>query len=276
MRLLMPTTIDEACALLAEHRDAVPIAGGTDLMVHWPERFEEQERTYLDLSKLAEPRAIRWTDKELVLGALTTYWDVITNEEVAEHFPILAQAAGSVGAIQIQARGTWAGNIMNASPAADGVAVLMACDAIVRLQSVDGIEEIPLAEFYLGYKRMRRRPEQLLTEIHLPRRDYDFQEFHKVGARRAQAISKIGLALTRNGDDWRVVANSMAPVVCRCSALEESLWEQRPIRAATDLLGAIDQDVSPIDDGRSTAAYRRMVMSRLLYHALRDECDWIE
>jgi CO/xanthine dehydrogenase FAD-binding subunit len=275
MRLLMPTTIDEACALLAEHRDAVPIAGGTDLMVHWPDRFEEQERTYLDLSKLAGQRAIRWTDQELVLGALTTYWDVITNVTVVERFPILAQAARSVGAIQIQARGTWAGNIMNASPAADGVAVLMACDAVVRLQSVDGIEDIPLAKFYLGYKQMRRRPEQLLTEIHLPRRAYAFHEFHKVGARRAQAISKVGLALSRSGDDWRVVANSMAPTVCRCPALEGCLQEQRPIRAAADLLGAIDQDVSPIDDVRSTATYRRTVMSRLMYHALREECDWI-
>ena len=85
------------------------------------------------------------------------------------------EAARLVGAIQIQSRGTWAGNVVNASPAADGVPVLMAYDAVVVLQSHDGREEVPLDAFYTGYKETRRRPDQLVTEIRLPRRAYTFQ-----------------------------------------------------------------------------------------------------
>ncbi|MFG0251498.1 MAG: FAD binding domain-containing protein [Phycisphaerales bacterium JB038] len=276
MRLLLPTTLDEACDLLAGQPDAVPIAGGTDLLVHWPVRFAALEQTYLDLSALAPLRGVRWTDETLVLGALTTYWDLITDPAVAASFPLLVQAARSIGSIQIQARGTWGGNIMHASPAADGVTALMAYDAVLRLQSTDGVEEVPLAEFYRGYKIMRRRPEQLLTEIRLPRRSYDVQQFHKVGTRRAQAISKVGLAMTRRAADWRVVACSVAPTVRRCRALEQRLQAQQPMRSAADVLRVMVEDVSPIDDLRSTAVYRRTVMSRLAYHSLREACAWVE
>jgi xanthine dehydrogenase iron-sulfur cluster and FAD-binding subunit A len=126
--------------------------------------------------------------------------------------PLLVAAARQVGAVQIQARGTWAGNIVNASPAADGVPVLMAYDAVVVLESVRGRVEVPLAEFYAGYKQMRRAVDELVVEIRVPRRAYALQRFFKVGARRAQAIAKVGLAVTRSAAGWRVVAASMAPV----------------------------------------------------------------
>jgi CO/xanthine dehydrogenase FAD-binding subunit len=181
-------------------------------------------------------------------------------------------AARQVGAVQIQTRGTWAGNVMNASPAADGVAVLMAYDALVRLRSREGEEEIPLSQFYLGYKVMRRRPDQLLTEIRVPRQPYQVQLFQKVGSRAAQAITKVGVAVTRKEQEWRVVANSVAPTVCRCPALEAFLDASQPARGPEDLLVPIRADVSPIDDIRSTARYRETVLARLLYFGLRDVC----
>ena len=272
MNVLRPRTVSEACDLLAAHDEAIPVAGGTDLFVHWPQRIENRDRTFVDLSGLDELRYHRWTEDELVLGALATYWDIIRDPRAGIDLPLLVSAARQVGAIQIQTRGTWAGNIVNASPAADGVAVLMACDAVVRLQSHEGAEEVPLSDFYLGYKVMQRSPEQLLTEIRVPRRSYNFQMFEKVGSRAAQAITKVGVAVIRRGEKWRVVANSVAPTVCRCPALEAFLAAGLPVRGPEDLAGPIREDVSPIDDIRSSARYRETVLARLLYFGLRDEC----
>lgn len=278
MTVLLPSSLEEALQMLARDGpedgvDAdrpIPMAGGTDLLVHWPQRAPEHERTYADLWDLAELKPHRWTDDALVLGGLTTYWDVIRDPRAREELPLLAAAARQVGAVQIQSRGTWAGNIVNASPAADGVPVLMAYDATVVLRSSRGDrEEVALAEFYEGYKRMRRRPDQLVTEIRLPRRAHGYQVFEKVGSRKAQAIAKVGLAIARSEEGWRVVAASMAPTVRRCRAVERLLEEETPVSGPEDLLPAIREDVRPIDDIRSTARYRETVMARVLYHDLR-------
>ena len=268
MTVFLPSTKAQALELLAEHPGAIPMAGATDLLVHWPSRWQEHERVYVDLSGVAELRGAKWTRGALVLGALATYWDVIRDRRAWQELPLLIKAARQVGAIQIQARGTWAGNVINASPAADGVPVLMAYGATVVLESLRGVEEVPLDEFYTGYKTMRRLPDQLVTAIHVPRRAYDVQAFEKVGARRAQAIAKVGLAVTRGGGQWRVVAASMAPTVRRCPAVERQLTAGTPA-ASGDFLPAIASDVSPIDDVRSTADYRRQVMARVLHHAVR-------
>jgi CO/xanthine dehydrogenase FAD-binding subunit len=269
MRLSQPATLPEALDILAGEPGVVPMAGATDLLVHWPSRTAAHDTHYLDLSGLAELRGVRWTDRELQLGALTTYWDVIADQQAGRELPLLVQAARLVGAMQIQARGTWAGNIVNASPAADGVPVLMAYDARVVLQSVRGREDVPLAEFYRGYKQLRKTEDQLVVAIRLPRRSYTVQQFHKVGSRRAQAIAKVGVALTRSSEGWRVVAASMAPTIRRCPALERLLETGGDLREPEALHAAIASDTSPIDDIRSSAEYRRRVMARVLFSALR-------
>jgi xanthine dehydrogenase small subunit len=269
VKLYQPATLLQALEILAGERDVVPMAGGTDLLVHWPTRSSEHDKRYLDLSGLAELRGVRWTDGELQLGALATYWDVIADRQAAQELPLLVQAARLVGAVQIQTRGTWAGNIVNASPAADGVPVLMAYDASVVLQSSHGREEVPLADLYRGYKQLRKAGAQLVVAIRIPRRSYTVQQFHKVGSRRAQAIAKIGLALTRSSEGWRVVAASMAPTIRRCPALERMLEAGADLREPEALLPAIASDTSPIDDIRSSAEYRRRVMARVLFSALR-------
>jgi CO/xanthine dehydrogenase FAD-binding subunit len=264
----LPATLPDALGLLAADAEAIPVAGGTDVLVHWPVRPSDHDRTYVDLSGLNELKGLRWSEEELVLGALATYWDVIADARAASELPLLVAAARQVGAVQIQTRGTWAGNIVNASPAADGVPVLMAYDAVVVLESRAGRTEVPLAEFYRGYKQMRRTPDQLVVAIRVPRRAYGVQVFEKVGSRRAQAIAKVGLALTHSAAGWRVVAASVAPTVRRCSALEQLLGRGRPLRAPEDFHDAIAQDVAPIDDLRSSAQYRTRVMARVLHAAL--------
>jgi CO/xanthine dehydrogenase FAD-binding subunit len=265
VRLLLPESRAEAFDLLAGTPGSIPVAGGTDVLVHWPTRIAEHDRTYLDLSPLDDLKGVRWENGELVLGGLATYWDVIRDSRAVQELPLLVHAARQVGAVQIQARGTWAGNIVNASPAADGVPALMAYDAVVVLESVRGRVEVPLADFYTGYKQTRRTADQLLVAIRVPRRPYVLQRFVKVGSRRAQAIAKVGLAVTRSAAGWRVVAASVAPTIRRCPAIERLLADGDGLRSPDDLLPAIAQDVTPIDDIRSTAAYRRQVMARVLF-----------
>jgi len=142
------------------------------------------------------------------------------------------------------------------------------------LESTSGREEIPLERLYRGYREVRRRPDQLVTAIRLPRRRYDVQIFEKVGGRQAQVIAKVGLAVTRSEAGWRVVAASMAPTVRRCPALEAVLAGGPGPETPHDLLPVLARDLSPIDDLRSTAAYRRRVMARLLYDRVREVCGW--
>lgn len=266
MRVRFADTAAEACAVLADDPSIIPLAGGTDLLVHWPDRHAAHDATYLDLGRVAGLRAHQWTDDALLIGATTTYWDLIRDPRTAAELPLLVDAGRLVGAVQIQSRGTWAGNIVNASPAADGVPVLMAYDAVVVLESVDGREEVPLADFYQGYKEMRRTGRQLVREIRVPLRERRSQTFYKVGSRRAQAIAKVGLATLEVDDGWRVVAASLAPTVRRCRAVEALLDAGEPLGGPDDLLPALRSDVSPIDDIRSTAAYREQVAARLLYY----------
>ena len=273
----MPTTLDEACAMMGEHAgDLVPMAGATDLLVHWPMRLAERERTYLDLSRVRALRGIAWSDEALTLGAMTTYADVLGDARAGKEFGLLHEAARQVGAIQIQSRGTWAGNIANGSPAADGVPVLMAYDATVTLASRGGTRRVAMSEYYTGYRKSVKRPDELISAISIPRRAYDFAVFHKVGPRRAQAITKVGVAITHlaagGAGSWRVVANSVAATVRRCPAVEGVLDGAGPVHKAEDLLAAVSADVTPIDDIRSTAEYRRTVLCRLLYHSLRGRC----
>ena len=280
MQVLSPSTLAEALEMLAaaEH-PLTPVAGGTDLLVCWHQQPKD-DLHLLDLSRLRDLQPLRLTDEYLELGALTTYWQVIASREVSRAFPLLAQAARQVGAIQIQTRGTWAGNIANGSPAADGVLVLMAYDATVVLQSRDGITEVPLDRYYTGYKQSVSRPDQLITAIRIPRRERELEWFHKVGARRAQAIAKVGVAVVRDAQSfrsagppspasgWRIVANSVAPVVCRCRDLENALATGPSFRSPEEVRHVLRNDISPIDDLRSTGCYRATVLSRLLYYWL--------
>lgn len=277
MKVLTPTSVREAVSMLRDAEGgATLIAGATDLFVRWPSRIADPDEIFVDLSGVAGLRAHRWTDDELVLGGLTTYWDIITDPRACGAFPMLVSAARTVGSIQIQTRGTWAGNIANASPAADGVPALMALDAVVELTSPGVTETVRLDEFYLGYKQMKMSPDQIITAIRVPRRAHRFESFVKVGSRRAQAITKVGAAIARSdAAGWRVVANSMAPTVRRCRAIEEALESESPIAGHDDLVSLLGRDLSPIDDIRSTASYRLGVLARVLYHELEPVCPWI-
>lgn len=266
MRVHSPQSVDDALTLLAARGAALtPIAGGTDLLVSWHLRPKD-DAEFLDLLRLRDAwRYLHWTDEALEIGALATYWDVITDDRCAAELPLLVQAGRQVGAIQIQSRGTWAGNIGNASPAADGVPVLLAYDATVVLVSKRGRREVALCDYFTGYKKSVRAADELIGAIRVPRRRLDAQWFHKVGARAAQAITKVGIAIVREGATWRIAANSVAPFVVRCRALEAALQSGRVFATPREIEAVLKNDVAPIDDIRSTSEYRFTVLARLLH-----------
>jgi CO/xanthine dehydrogenase FAD-binding subunit len=207
----------------------------------------------------------------LTIGAGTTYTDIRRSKVIAEEFPLLTQAASWTGSIANQNRGTLGGNIVNASPAADSPPALLAYGAELVLVSARGERTIPYTEFHLGYKKTALAMDELLLAVRLPRRFAGyFQSSRKVGARRAQAISKVAMALVAKLEDG-VVADiaiggaSLRETPIRCTATEQALLGRR-LDAATIAAArtALAEDIAPIDDIRSTARYRAHVAGNLL------------
>jgi CO/xanthine dehydrogenase FAD-binding subunit len=266
-------SLDDLFGRLAAAPAPRVIAGGTDVMVQLEAGIQKEGETFLDVTGLArELRYHRMDADALEIGALATFRDTRIRADVVAAFPLLESAARTIGATQIQTRGTWAGNIANGSPAADGVAALLAYDAEVVVASRGGRRTTALHGFFSGYKKMDLAPGEFLAAIRLPRRPPDrWSAFHKVGTRRAQAITKVGLTLNWRADgSWRIVGTSLAPFVTRYSALE-ALFQaagEDPTRVDDRALAReVAASVQPIDDLRSTAEYRRRVVLNLLRDA---------
>ncbi|MEO8193687.1 MAG: xanthine dehydrogenase family protein subunit M [Gemmatimonadales bacterium] len=251
------SSVDEALTILRDEK-RTPIAGATDLYVAL--NFGTlAPRQFLDIWALDELRTISIHNGMLVIGALTSYTALMQSHLVAERVPMLAKASSLVGGVQIQNRGTLAGNIANGSPAADGVPVLSATDAVIVLRSVDGERRIPLNDFYTGYRATVMRPDELIVAIEIPPVEGK-QWFRKVGTRAAQAISKIVMAAVR-APSPRIALGSVAPTVIRVPQTEQALAAGASIDEAAQI---ISREIVPIDDVRSTADYRRRVTANLL------------
>jgi CO/xanthine dehydrogenase FAD-binding subunit len=266
-----PRTLEDALAVLArEPGQWRPFAGGTDLMVLL-EAGTLPPSKYLSLWQLRELRGITVTDDEAVVGALTTYSDVLRSDVLGAEFPLMGFAAGETGGVATQNRGTIGGNIANASPAADTPPALLVYDATLDLVSVRGVRRVAYDRFHLGYKQMDLAPDELILSIRLPRRRSPWRHcWRKVGTRRAQAISKVcfAAAIDVAGPavrDIRIAFGSVAPTPVR-AARAEAAMRGRTIDAESIKLScdALAGDISPIDDLRSTANYRLTVARNLL------------
>ncbi|MFL6417397.1 MAG: FAD binding domain-containing protein [Bryobacteraceae bacterium] len=270
LNLVAASDLDEALRLLASDPAWEPIAGGTDLMVLlnagklWGSRF-------VSIRHLPELRSITVLEPEVVLGPAVTYTRIREHPVLCAEFPLLPMAASWTGGIANQNRGTIGGNIVNASPAADSAPPLLVYEATLRLKSVHGERTIPYREFHTGYKQMQLGRGEMVTAIHLPRKFSGWRHYaRKVGARKAQAISKVCLhgLLQLEGDtvaDIAIAVGSVAPTPIRCTAAENELRGQvispEILARAKDALRA---EIKPIDDIRSTARYRMQVARNLL------------
>jgi len=262
--------------MLAARPDALPLAGGTDLMVVW-NAGGLAGRTFVDLTPIAAWSRIQASPKALVIGSLVTHAALVRHPLVRRRFPLLAAAAATVGGPQIQNRGTLGGNIANASPAGDTFPPLLVYEARIRIASADGVREVPLPEVFAGPKRTTLATGELIASVVLPAERKATRElFRKVGTRAAQAISKTVVAgrlwLKRDGtiDALRFALGSMAPTARRLPIVEAFVRGKRPTDAVVrEACALVAQDVAPIDDVRSTAAYRLAVSRNLLAAFLR-------
>lgn len=266
-----PATLSEALELLAHEPGRWrPFAGGTDLMVLL-EAGKLPPGRYLSLWQLPELRGIETTADEITLGALTTYSDVLASRELQESCPLLCRAAAETGGVATQNRGTIAGNIANASPAADTPPALLVYDAALDLVSIRGARRVAYDRFHLGYKQLDLAPDELICGIRLSRKRSGWvQTWRKVGTRRAQAIAKVSFAaaLARSGNtahDVRIAFGSVGPTVIRAAHAEAAV-RGRPVNAETIAASAaaLSRDLRPIDDLRSSARYRLRVAQNLL------------
>jgi CO/xanthine dehydrogenase FAD-binding subunit len=269
---IRPKTVDDALASLATHQAQI-LSGGTDFFPALGDRAIRG--TVIDISAIGALRGITSTPDQIRIGALTT-WTEMIQAPLPRCFDALKEVAREIGAIQIQNRGTIAGNLCNASPAADGVPPLLALDAEVELASSGSLRRMPLAEFIVGSRKTSRRADELLTAVIVPRTlDSAFSSFVKLGARRYLVISISMVAAVVLGDGEgrvgaaRVAVGSCSAVARRLPQLEDDLIGV-PVDAA---LGAQVRPehlspLSPIDDVRATAGYRRDASLTLIKRAL--------
>jgi len=250
-------------------------------MVQLTGELGEPPERIMDIWALDELRGIAHEGDELVIGALTTYAEIRRSPVVAELLPALAEAAATIGAAQIQNRGTLGGNVVNASPAGDTLPLLLATDAEMILGSTSGVWTVAAADFWPAYRTTARRDDELLLRIRIPLTPARQVRFRKIGTRRAQAISKVVMALSwrvENGDLWREVRlalGSVAATTIRVPVTEAALEGASPTRETMAAAGeALAAEIQPIDDVRSTADYRRAVAVRALHRLIRDEGDW--
>src|SRR5262245_1286421 len=257
MDVVTPRSLDEALEHKAEHPDALPIQGGTDVMVDL--NFDRaRPDVLLNLNEVAELRAWRREGNGIVLGAGLTYTEA-RSEPLAELLPALAEAARTVGSPQIQNRGTIGGNLGTASPAGDALPPLLVSGAEVEVQSIEGIRNVPLHEFLVGPKRTSLAPDELIVGVRVGTGTAGSrQTFMKVGTRNAMVIAVVSLAV-RVDQELRAAFGSAGPVprLVRAPLSEVDTFPERVAEAAT-----------PIDDVRGTAAYRRHALRVLTARAL--------
>jgi CO/xanthine dehydrogenase FAD-binding subunit len=259
--LYVPKTLAEALeCMAAEPGRWRPLAGGTDLMVLLA-AGKLNHHLFLNLWGLQELHGITIAANSVTLGCLTTYTDVLRHETLGREFPLLASAAAQTGGVATQNRGTLGGNIANASPAADTPPALLVYDAEVELLSARGSRWLPYHQFHTGYKTTRLGADELLARIRLPRAMLGCLHYYrKVGTRNAQAISKVCFAGMRNKSTGqvRVAIGSVAPVPLRCWKTEAAIQE------GSDGAAELAAEIAPINDIRSTRAYRLRVAQNLL------------
>lgn len=271
-----PRTLAEAYAVLAGRGGAVKvIAGGTDLMVLMNAHMLEAEE-FLDIWRVDELRGITDEGCAIRIGSLTTYTQLIGSPLARGHVPALVAASRTIGAIQIQNRGTIGGNVVNASPAGDSLPVLAAYDAEVEVGSERGVRHIDYNEFYTGYRRTALASDELVLAVRIPKLKADERDFFwKVGTRRAQAISKTVMAARAKMtggivESIAIGVGSVAPTVIRARRTEEFLAGATLTTEIIEQAGrTIAREVSPITDLRSNEHYRRTVTGNVLTKFLR-------
>lgn len=285
MPVLIPDSLDAAVDDFARHPHALALAGGTDLMVEVNERhrrLRDADQVIVALNRVPELRAYSIETADVSAARFVTLgagvrWSQIERDPLASAVPALAQAARTVGSPQIRAAGTIGGNLGTSSPAGDGLPVLAATEAVIRIRSSEEVREVPFAEFMVGVKRNCLVPGELIEAVTVPVVE-GFQGYSKIGVRNAMVIASASACLVVDEPtrSVRIALGSVAPTIVRATDAERLVnesadWDAKTLDAATAAqAGQLAADASsPITDHRSTADYRRHAVATMTTRLLR-------
>ncbi len=273
MKVYQPLALDGCLELLAALPSGATtiLAGGTDLMPGY-EQGQSLPDYLIDIKQLSELQGITATDEYVVIGGLTTIEELYQSHLIRQDYPALGQATQTFAGVQIRNRATLAGNIGNASPAGDMLPALYLYHAKVHLVSHHAARTIRLVDFISGPGKTILEPDELIHSIHLPQITGS-SRYYKLGLRDAMAISVVNYALryTQTEDQLtglEITAGAVAPTIVFLDSLTEAVLAGESDPGVWDQL--IQQDISPIDDIRASAAYRRKVLSRLIINHLQN------
>ena len=254
-------TLEEALRLRAEHPKATVLAGGTDVMVYVEAGVQRLDEV-LNIWGCEDLRGITATEAGIRIGALSTWTDLRQHPDIPE---ALKECAATVGAAQIQNRGTVGGNIVNGSPAGDSLPLWLALDAELEVASIRGSRRIAAVDFWTGYRSNALAKDELLIAVYIQPDSGDVLHYRKVGTRMAQSISKVVLGARIRLEDGhiteaRIAMGSVAATPIRLCSVETALVAGEGISAADHVV----EDITPIDDIRSTSTYRNTVAKRIV------------
>lgn len=266
-----PESLSKASELLSKP-DYMAVNGGTDLIVKIRNGLYPNLKGIVDISSLPL-NSITKSEKHIIVGSGCTMSQVISNPLIKEHFPVLVNAASTVGALQIRNSATIGGNVANASPAGDTIPALFSLEAEVVISSSKGSRTVAVNDFFTGPGRTVMQPGELIEAFKIPLRQTK-GIFLKLGERRAHAISKINMAICTWNDGqqhYRIAMGSVAPTVLRCPSAEAFLEKStQPLNAEAILRAAelAEETARPISDVRSTQTYRKKMAGVLLKRGL--------
>lgn len=266
-----------AVALLAEHGPKAKIlAGGTDLLVDL-KSVPEAPPAVIDITRAADMKGIRVTDRGLVIGALVTHGEIMSSADIRERFPALVDAAHTIGAVQTRSLGTLGGNLVTAVPSLDSGPTLIALEALVTIAGPGGSREMPLAEFFVGPRRTALKAGELLVDIVIPRKNLGKPAgFQKFGLRKGQALALVNTAASFWLDPAKkafvepcIALGAVAPTVIRAPKAEAYLAGRKATPEAMAEAGRIAAgEARPISDFRASADYRRELIAVLTRRSL--------
>jgi len=234
--------------------DSTILAGGTDLIPRY-EQGKQLPSTIIDIKHLPNFIGINKIGENIEIGAGTTIEDIKNNDLIQKYFPALQQAIINFGSVQIRNRATVGGNICNASPAGDTLPALYALDAILLLRNKSDVRTIEIEEFIKGPAKTDLNSNEILQNIIIPTSSNE-SIFRKLGLREAMAISVVNFAIVYSNTQLIITVGAVAPTILKFNELENLSTEQ--------ILDKIDKSISPIDDIRATAKYRRKVLRNML------------
>ncbi len=268
-----PTRIKEAADILKSRPNAIPLAGGTDLIVKFRSGIFPNVTDFVDLSLLGLNKILDNQDTiEIQSGCTMT--QIINNDLVKEYFPVLVEAAGTVGAPQIRNSATIGGNSGNASPAGDTIPALYSLDAKIKIDGSNGERTINISDFFKGPGKTALKQGEIIKSF-IMKKERTTGTFLKLGERKAHAISKINIAISKVLSDkpsFRIAFGSVAPTILRCHEAEEKLANENfPLseEALEELAAMARNTAKPIDDVRSTQRYRKQMAGVLIKRALQ-------